>query len=302
MTPEQEHLHNLSVRHFRIGLVFLYSFALLSSLGSFFAWMLIGGVLYGFVFAIYYRNLSLPKLQSNQGMWSNPEELSNQTDTSFDQESIKKIIKYVPFILGSVIIVGAFAIIFSSGNTPAEEQEISQTNEISITEEIRQNPMDAEALVNLGNEFYNTSQHDSALYYYQQALKIKPDYKEARYNIAFDYYSQKKYSEAIIAINECLRQHPEYGEAWQLKGDCTYYLEKKDEALILYEKAYSIGTRNAYLSHMLAYLYDVRNNTSKAIYFYKDAIQQDSTKVEVYQRLAELEPEKAEWYLKKSKQ
>ena len=301
MLTEQEQFQRLSIRHFKIGLVFLYSFALLYSLGPFFAWLLLAGVLYGFAFAIYYRNLSPPKVESNQDEWTNPGEESAEVG-SVNQESIKKILRFVPLILGSVVIIGAVAIIFSSGNTPADEQETSQTNEVSLTEKIRQNPKDAEALVNLGNEYYNTNQHDSALYYYKQALKIKPDYKEACYNIALDYYSQAKYSEAISAIDKCLQQHPEYGEAWQLKGDCTYYLKKEDDALILYEKAYSMGTRNAYLSHMLAYLYDVRNNTSKAIEFYKEAIQQDSSKVEVYKRLAELVPEKAEWYLKKSKQ
>ena len=301
MLSEQEQFQRQSVRHFKIGLVFLYSFALLYSLGPFFAWLLLAGVLYGFAFAIYYRNLSPPKVESNQDEWSNPGEESAEVG-SVNQESIKKILRFVPLILGSVVIIGAVTIIFSTDNKPADEQDTSQTNEISLTEKLRQDPKDVEALVNLGNEYYNTNQHDSALFYYNQALKIKPDYKEACYNIALDYYSQAKYSEAISAIDKCLQQHPEYGEAWQLKGDCTYYLKKEDDALILYEKAYSMGTRNAYLSHMLAYLYDVRNNTSKAIEFYKEAIQQDSSKVEVYKRLAELVPEKAEWYLKKSKQ
>ena len=95
MLTEQEQFQRQSVRHFKIGLVFLYSFALLYSLGPFFAWLLLAGVLYGFAFAIYYRNLSTPNVASNQGEWTNPGEEPDVAGTSINEESIKKILRFL---------------------------------------------------------------------------------------------------------------------------------------------------------------------------------------------------------------
>ncbi len=186
---------------------------------------------------------------------------------------------------------------FESESTEGEEQTVELN-----TETVSFDTKDPDDVLEQGNNFYNNSQFDSALVYYKRALALRPGFKEAYYNIALIYSSQSDYSNAILTMKECLSSYPDYGDGLQLMGNCYSRLEQNDEALSFYERSYATGTRNAELSHYLAYLYDLKNNTEKAIEFYKEAIQQDSTKVDVYKRLAELEPEKAEWYLKKSRQ
>ncbi len=297
---EQEQFQKRSSTYVKIGLIFAYSFALLHALGAFFGWVLFAGASYCFALAFYYRRLSMPQQESSHQQWTQPNRPFNQTATT--QISFTKILRFLPMIIGAIVIVSIAAAIFSVGSNIADNEQNTVTDDSAVSETIEQKPSTAEAFVDRGNEFYNNNEYDSALFYYGEALKLKPDYQEAEYNIALVYSNQTKYDEAITVIDRCLQQHPDYGEAWQLKGDCVYYQKKEDEALGLYEKSYALGTRNAYLSHMLAYLYDVRENTSKAIGLYKEAIQLDSSKVEVYKRLAELEPDKADWYTRKAEQ
>ena len=196
-----------------------------------------------------------------------------------------------------VTLVLAFVIyaLFSGFETQENEEPSSETN----TEIVLTNTNNADEVLEQGNNFFNNSQFDSALIYYKHALRLSPGFKEAHYNIALIYSSQSDFSKAILTLEECLKSNPNYGDGLQLMGNCYYGQKRNDEALQYYERAYASGTRNAELSHYMAYLYDLKNNTLKAIDFYKEAIQQDSTRVEVYKRLAELEPEKADWYLKR---
>ena len=197
-----------------------------------------------------------------------------------------------------VALALAFAIYaVSTGfeNTDGEAQSVEFSSETVSFD--TSNPDD---VLEQGNNFYNDSQFDSALVYYKHALALRPGFKEAYYNIALIYSSQSDYSNAILILQECLNSYPDYGDGLQLMGNCYSRQERNNEALPFYERAYATGTRNAELSHYLAYLYDLKNNTAKAIEFYKEAIQQDSSKVDVYKRLAELEPEKAAWYTKKA--
>ena len=81
-----------------------------------------------------------------------------------------------------------------------------------------------------------------------------------------------------------------------LLGD-SYYEEKNlDSAYVWYDKAYDLGERSAELSHLMAYILDERGQTAEAINFYKEAVGQDSARIDIYKRLGELEPENASRY------
>ncbi len=205
------------------------------------------------------------------------------------------------FGIGTLVaVILAFAIYAVStefeGSTANEVEQAVELNSETVSFDTN-NPDD---VLEQGNNFYNKSQFDSALFYYKRALVLRPRFKEAYYNIALISYSQSDYSNAILTMKECLNSYPDYGDGLQLMGNCHSRLEQNDEALSFYERSYATGTRNAELSHYLAFFYDLKNNTARAIEFYKEALQQDSTKVDVYKRLAELEPDKRVWYSKKA--
>jgi hypothetical protein len=89
-------------------------------------------------------------------------------------------------------------------------------------------------------------------------------------------------------------------EATQLIGDNFYNQEKYDSALNWYDNAYSKGLRNRYLCHLMGYINQTKGATDKAVLLYKEALQYDSSVVDIYERLVDLVPEnEREWYRRK---
>jgi tetratricopeptide (TPR) repeat protein len=113
-----------------------------------------------------------------------------------------------------------------------------------------------------GNDFYSSQQYDSALYYYERVLRLEPNNASAWYNKGLVYYDQ----------------------------------QQVDKAFESFSKAYDFGMRDAFLSHVLGYLNDNNGNTTRAITFYKEAVGLDSSRFDIYTRLAELEPGNAKKY------
>lgn len=280
-----------------ISIIALYSLALFWSVDSSFRWIFFGAAS---AFGLIYL------LKSSAFDFRLPDFFQqSQSAKRFDASGAKPLTTsergalYLGIgtlvALALAFIIYAVSTGFESENTLEEEQALEVD-----TEAISFDTKNPDEVLENGNSFYNNSQFDSAMVYYQRALALRPGFKEAYYNIALIYSNQSDYSNAILTLKECLNKHPDYGDALQLMGNCYSRLEQNDEALSFYERSYATGTRNAELSHYMAYLYDLKNNTVRAVEFYKEALQQDSSKVEVYKRLAELEPDKAEWYSKKS--
>jgi tetratricopeptide (TPR) repeat protein len=122
------------------------------------------------------------------------------------------------------------------------------------------------------------------------------------YQLASKEYDNQNYRQSISMCRRALISQPENIDLILLLGDNYGSLKQYDSAYIWFDKAYQSGARSAYLSHWMGYFYDEKGETSRAIEFYKDALHQDSTRTQVYDRLAELIPDQADWYRQKSKQ
>jgi tetratricopeptide (TPR) repeat protein len=150
------------------------------------------------------------------------------------------------------------------------------------------NTNDANALIGIGNLYLSESNFDSALYYYNRILENDPANADALYNIALVRFYQQDYDQSIRDAKKVLRTNPEYSNAMWLSGD-SYYAEKQyDSAIYWFEQAYGRGARNADLTHQMAYIYDVQGRNSEAINYYKETVNYDSSRVDVYRRLGEL--------------
>lgn len=148
----------------------------------------------------------------------------------------------------------------------------------------------SEAWLGLGNTLYMQSERDSALYMYQRALTVNPDYRQAQYNIAWWYYDQKQFSESLVRAKEMVVADPYYADGLQLTADSFYATSQYDSAITWYEQAYANGARSRWVCHVMAYLYDRDNQTALAIPLYQEALQYDSSIVDIYKRLGELLP------------
>jgi len=153
------------------------------------------------------------------------------------------------------------------------------------------NPQYAEAYVGYGKALVLQGQPDSAIIVFDQALAIDPDLKEALYEKAQVFANHKKYDEAMGILTQLVAHYPDYEDARLTLGDCYYSQNKYDEALPLYESVYvNSDSRSHILCYIMAYIYDSKGNPQKAIPLYQEALQYDSTVVDIYKRLGELLP------------
>jgi tetratricopeptide (TPR) repeat protein len=153
------------------------------------------------------------------------------------------------------------------------------------------NPEYAEAILGYANVLAVREQYDSAVVMYDRVLEINPDYGEASYGKAWTYYTQQRYDESINTLIALLQKNADYYDAMLLLGDSYYEQKNFDLAIPWYENAYQNGgARSRILCHIMAYIYDTKNNYDKAIPLYKEALTYDSTVVDIYTRLSELVP------------
>ncbi len=168
---------------------------------------------------------------------------------------------------------------------------------------IDKDPENADLYFKRGNAFLNSNNTDSALILYDQTLALRPQHQQAQYNKGYIYFNRKSYRQAIDETKKIMEYAPDYTDALLLIGDSFYNQSQLDSALRWYDGAYSNGYRSAVLCHLMAYIYDTKGETNKAIVLYKEAIGQDSTIVDIYTRLGELIPgNDGDWYRQKTAQ
>lgn len=179
------------------------------------------------------------------------------------QSTTAKIRKLLLIIVATVVSI-FFALMFIGFLAGDPQQSTTEVSGTESNEAEDQNDVNSvNELTLTGNQLYDQKEYDSALYYYNKILVLDPNNSTAFYNIGLVNYDQQQY----------------------------------DGAFTWFKKAYNAGFRDAFLSHVLAYLYDEKKgNTTQAIFHYKEAVQLDSARADIYSRLAELEPTKAKTY------
>lgn len=296
---------------FSLGVIFLVLMAILWGADRSFRYITIG-------FAAYFIFLAL---------WKKPRAVENSpADEAFDQlkDDLKTIFAKKRKTYksprttaraknpGVIAIAGIFiffvftlitlAVVFLSDDRQAGNEQAGRIQDGSeeiarLREALAGDPQNTNTLIDLGNGFLETNQYDSALKYYEEAIGINESEKAAHYNIALVYFLQEKYGSSLSRLKKILWMDPEYQIAMALTGDNYYAEQDYDSALYWYEETYRRGERNPDLTHRLAYIYDTKKNTVKAVMFYKETVNLDSSRSEVYTRLGQLlEGEEAQRY------
>ncbi len=276
--------------HKRLAVGFLLLFATLWSLGSFFFWVL-GGL--SAIFAVLSLNSSGIKLPSFDPFARQANSYNSPGSGTSPRKPLNSG-RFILIFMGVVLSISILVSIFSSPESvPAENS--SDTND----EPTRDG--DVASLTDKGNAFFNESQYDSALRYYKMALKLDASDQYAQYNMALVFFMMKDYRMSMGLIKKCLREHPDYNEAWWLLGDGYYSTNKYDSAAVSLERAYNNQFNDPNFLQLLGDVYQAQSNLSKATELYKKVIEQDTTKIEVYQQLIALDPDQAEFYRTKVK-
>jgi Tfp pilus assembly protein PilF len=229
---------------------------------------------------------------------------TNRSATNPQGRSVAVVIIFVVFVF-TIILVVTLSSVFSDDDSmeaygyfqTAENQYYNQQYDsarINYRMAWHANPDYAEAYLGYGKALFSQGQPDSAVIAFDQALAIDPALKEASYGKAEVLADQKKYDEAVAILNQLVADYPDYEDARLALGDCYYTQKKFDDALPLYESVYvNSNSRTHILCYIMAYIYDSKGNTQKAIPLYQEALQYDSTVVDIYNRLGELMPGEA---------
>lgn len=295
MSAENE--PELRVKKFwRLALVAVFLLAFTWPLGSFFIWIFLGATVY-FIFLAYYygpRPNRERKSESFSRAWNKDESHEQKKPT------VRLAVTIVIIVAASILFILMIIGYLSQADTV--ESSTGSLQENADRETLRTNPSDLNALTNVGNQLYAQNQFDSALIYYNKVLVIDPQNSSGMFNKALVYFQKREYSKSIEWSKKCASLYPDNTDALIITGDSYYAQERLSEAISWYRQAYDKGARGAELLNIMAYICDQQNRRSEAIQFYKESLQQDSSLVAVYERLAELEPTRATWYKSKAAQ
>lgn len=303
--------------YFILAVIFLFILALVWSLGAFFVYSLLGIVVLFTMLGLQawpwqkrtgayeYREHSYQKTSSTNTSSKGFSKTSGQAKYTPSPEQKKKLaIASIVFVFVFVI---ALVIVLSVVTSPDESDAPDQNWQTAIQyynegqydsayvyyDRYRlQHPDDVEALIEMGNIAWNMKRLDSAVMLYDEVLARNPSREDARINKARIYFDQKNYNAAQTELTTLLDNNASNLDAMQLLGDVYYDQEKYTEALNWYERAYSSGQRNNWICYVMGYLYEVKNDNIRAITLYKEALQYDSTVVDIYKRLGDLIPGK----------
>lgn len=323
--PSSTNYVNLFIA-FGFGIVWAFFWAIDTLL----AYILFGGACFFLVLFFYnlatlrgtdegqYQRDERHHRKSDQTLRPQPRAIPSSAPSFPDSDKVKKInrtvIVVIVFVVGLVIFLNNIGDFIEGESIADQYQHYNQAEQFYAATEydsayhyykaaLALDGQMVEALVGLGNTVYMQSKVDSARWYYEQALTINPEYSQARYNVGWWYYDQKEYRQSISELKALVIQDPTQFGAMQLVGDNFYALIEYDSAIRWYEGAYTNGVRSRWLCHVMAYIYDTKNQLDQAIPLYKEAIQYDSSMVDIYVRLGELLPsEEGEVYRYKAAQ
>lgn len=300
-----------------LAIAFLFLLALVWSLGAFIVYILLGIIISLVVLALLawpwqkrteayeYKERSYQKKGASHATtkgFSKSTDLGKYTQPS--ELKKKRVVVSIIFVfIFSIALVIVLNIVTSTDDAEVPDQSWQTALQFYNAGQYdsayvyydryrQQHPDNEEVLFEMGNTAWNMQRLDSAVMMYDQVLGKNPAHEDARMNKARIYFDKKNYPAAETELTTLLNQNASSLDAMQLLGDVYYDQEKYTEALNWYERAYSSGQRNNWICYVMGYLYQVKNDNTRAITLYKEALQYDSTVVDIYKRLGDLIPGK----------
>ncbi len=278
-----------------------FSFALLWSLGDFVFWVFLG-LTCSFAFLwVYHSGTRIsftrpgpPPGQAYSGYRTRTEQGSAPVEVP---KRVPRVAVILVLIFASVMLfvyrVGKIAT-----NSPEDAESI--TLEDTESKPMTKNDSLVLKLSDKGNTALNKEAYDSAIYYYKTALKLSPTDPDINYNLAVVYSTRSEYPNSNTFARKCVRYQPDYNYGWWLLGWNYYSMNMYDSAMAVLDKGYANQFDNPGFLRLIGDVSLKMNNRKRAIDMYKASLKQDSTTVELYETLAGLEPDKADWYRRKA--
>lgn len=110
----------------------------------------------------------------------------------------------------------------------------------------------------------NKKMMDSAAYWYQKTLEIKPKERKACFGLGYINNSLGKYQEALPYLQQALESENTYVAAWVEIGYTYYKLGNNDQAVTSLKRALELNPKNENARYYLTLIYISQQNRTKA--------------------------------------
>ena len=136
-------------------------------------------------------------------------------------------------------------------------------------------PNYAKALFNLANAFSENGNIDEAVRYYLKALNIKPNNPAALNNLGEALVKKGDYDKAIYYFKWALRTESKKADTRMNLANVLFLKGNPDEAISQYRKILQIDFGNADLHYNLAYVLSTQGKLDEAVLLYKETLRID---------------------------
>ncbi len=126
---------------------------------------------------------------------------------------------------------------------------------------------------NLGFLLAKNGQTDDAIFHYQKALEICPNYPEAHFNLGIQFAYIGRIDEAIFQYQKALEANPSYFEACNNLANAFIKTGRINEAVAYYRKALDINPNFAEAHYNLAVILSSIGQEDESLFHYKRALE-----------------------------
>jgi tetratricopeptide (TPR) repeat protein len=129
------------------------------------------------------------------------------------------------------------------------------------------------AYVDLGFAYYQLTQYQTALPYFEKAVRLKPDDDSSHYWVGVTHYQLKQYADALTALQEAIRLNPKDSNSYHWLGEV--YLngfKQYDKAVTAYLEARRLDPSDARNHNELGLAYDSHQQYDDALAEFKEAV------------------------------
>ncbi|NEN87494.1 MAG: tetratricopeptide repeat protein [Okeania sp. SIO3H1] len=151
----------------------------------------------------------------------------------------------------------------------------------------------------LGNLLQEKGELEAAVTTYHKSIELKPDFCWSHNNLADVLVKLEKWDEAIVSYQKAIELEPNFAWSHYNLAELCLFLEKWDEAVNAYRQFMQIQPDfSPKVEEKLnqALHQQVKERLEQALSYYRQAIENDPTDVESYQKALEIKPDDAELY------
>jgi tetratricopeptide (TPR) repeat protein len=130
----------------------------------------------------------------------------------------------------------------------------------------------AEAYYRAGWTYNELNNFDKAIVKLLKAVQLKKDYAFALQEIGYAYKKKLNYAEAMNYLNQAIVVKPDYARAYKQLGDVYLNLNRENEGIASYEKAYTLDNTQEEACYEAGYWYNGKGNYDKALEWLNKAI------------------------------